>query len=100
MANKYDGVIEAVRYKNGQITMVRVYERRGAAFSDWILLDRKTLSERLQKGMQFMTGSREDLLAGTFKVNKPVMLVNQNGREWIATRENADRDELEQTPFF
>ncbi|MDP1779148.1 MAG: hypothetical protein Q8K73_02630, partial [Anaerolineales bacterium] len=50
MAKKIDGVIEAVRYKNGQITWVRAYERRGATFSDRVLLDRKTLLQRLQKG--------------------------------------------------
>lgn len=100
MANKYDGVIEAVRYKNGQISMVRAFERRGAAFSDWVLLDRKSLLERLQKGRQFVTGSRKELLAGTFEVGKSVKLVKQDEREWIATRENAERDELEQVPHF
>ena len=28
MTKKVDGVIEAVRYKNGQIVIVRAYERR------------------------------------------------------------------------
>lgn len=100
MANKYDGVIEAVRYKNGQISVVRVFERRGAAFSDWVLLDRKSLLDRLQKGKQFVTGSRKELMAGTFEVGKSVKLVKQDEREWITTRENAERDELEQVPHF
>ncbi len=34
MAKKFDGVIEAVRYKNGQIAVVRAFERRGTTFSD------------------------------------------------------------------
>ena len=34
MAKKIDGIIEAARYKNGQITVVRAYERRGASFSE------------------------------------------------------------------
>lgn len=100
MAKKIDGVIEAVRYKNGQITIVRAFERRGTTFSDQLLLDRKTLLERLQKGMKFVTGSREDLLASTFKISKPVMLVKANDREFIATLENPERDELENVPFF
>ncbi len=100
MANKYDGVIEAVRYKNGQISVVRAFERRGAAFSDWVLLDRKSLLDRLQKGKQFVTGSRKELMAGTFEVGKSVKLVKQDEREWITTRENAERDELEQVPHF
>lgn len=100
MAKKLDGVIEAVRYKNGQIMLVRAYERRGFTFSDWVLLDRKALMERLQKGKKFVTGSREDLMASTFKTQKPVILVKENGHEYIATREDSKRDELENVPFF
>ena len=100
MTKKIDGVIEAVRYKNGQIMMVRAYERRGATFSDRVLLDRKTLLDRLQKGQQYVTGSREELLASTFKVGKSVMVLKQDDRELLATHENATRDELEEVPVF
>lgn len=100
MTKKIDGVIEAVRYKNGQIMMVRAYERRGTTFSDRVLLDRKALLDRLQKGQQFVTGSREELLASTFKVGKSVMVLKQDDRELLATHENATCDELEGTPVF
>ena len=100
MSKKIDGVIEAARYKNGQITLVRAYERRGATFSDRVLVDRKTLLERLQKGKQYVIGTREDLKANTFIVGKPVMIVKQDDRELLATRENATRDELEEVPNF
>lgn len=100
MTKKVDGIIEAVRYKNGQITIVRAFERRGAAFSDRTLLDRKTLLERLKDGWSFATGSRKDFLAGTFAVDKSVRLVEKGGQEFIATRENPDQDELENVPFF
>ncbi len=100
MAKKIDGVIEAVRYKNGQIVMVRGYERRGFTFSDRVLIDRKSLLERLQKGQQFVIGSREELKASTFKVNKSLMIVKQDDREWIATHPNAKSDELEEAPVF
>lgn len=100
MAKKIDGVIEAARYKNGQILTVRVYERRGATFSDRVLLDRKTLLERLKKGEQYVIGSREELRASTFKVGKSVMIVKQDDHELLSTRENATRDELEEVPFF
>ncbi|HQV64164.1 MAG TPA: hypothetical protein PKV19_09195 [Anaerolineales bacterium] len=100
MSKKIDGVIEAARYKNGQITLVRAYERRGATFSDRVLVDRKTLLERLQKGKQYVIGTREDLKASTFIVGKPVMIVKQDDRELLATRENATRDELEEVPNF
>jgi len=100
MSKKIDGVIEAARYKNGQITLVRAYERRGATFSDRVLVDRKTLLERLQKGKQYVIGTREDLKASTFIVGKPVLIVKQDDRELLATRENATRDELEEVPNF
>ena len=100
MTKKIDGVIEAARYKNGQLLIVRAYERRGATFSDRVLLERKTLLERLQKGQQYVAGSREELRAGTFKVGKPVLIVKLDDRELLATNENATHDELEEVPIF
>jgi hypothetical protein len=100
MAKKIDGVIEAVRYKNGQIVLVRAYERRGATFSDRVLLERKTLLERLKTGQQYVTGSREELRASTFKAGKPVLIVSQDGHELLSTRKNATHDELEDAPVF
>ena len=100
MTQKIDGVIESARYKNGQLVVVRAYERRGATFSDCVLLERKTLLERLQKGQQYLTGSREELRASTFKLGKPVLIVKSADRELLATRENATHDELEEVPNF
>jgi hypothetical protein len=100
MTKKIDGVIEAARYKNGQLVIVRVYERRGSTFSDRVLLERKTLLERLQQGQQYFTGSREELRASTFKVGKSVLIVKLDDRELLATHENATHDELEEVPIF
>ena len=100
MAKKFDGVIEAVRYKNGQVVVVRAYERRGATFSDHVLIDRKDLMERIKNGKHFVTGSRRKLLAGTFESGKPVQVISRNGKEFISTRSEADKDELEQVPVF
>ena len=100
MANKFDGIIEAVRYKNGQISIVRVYERRGASFSDRMLIDRKNLLERLKNGKLFLIGSRKEFWAGTFEKGKPVKVISNDGKDFISTRDNADQDELEETPFF
>ena len=101
MAKKFDGIIEAVRYKNGQIMIVRAFERRGATFSDYILVDRKELLERLKKGKKFVIGKRTEFLASTFEVQqKPVQVLNHAGREIISTRSDADHDELEQAPVF
>ena len=102
MAKKIDGVIEAVRYNaNGQIVLVRAYERRGFTFSDRVLLDRKTLLERLKSGKSFSTGQRKEYWASTFELGKTVKAVDKNGKEFLTTRENgAQKDEFEGTPVF
>ncbi len=101
MAKTFDGVIEAVRYKNGQIAAIRAFERRGASFSDRVLLDRKEFLDRLKKGKKFVVGRRKELLASTFEVQeKPVQLLQKNGREIISTCPDADHDDLEQAPLF
>jgi hypothetical protein len=100
MTKKIDGVIEAVRYKNGHLMVVRAYERRGATFSDRVLLERKTLLERIRLGQQYLTGTREELHASTFKTGKPVLIINLDDRELLATREDATHDELEEVPVF
>jgi hypothetical protein len=100
MAKKIDGVVEAVRYRNGQIVTVRAYERRGATFSDRVLIERKDLLERIKNGKRFVTGSRREFLAGTFEQGKPLLLASRDGKDFISTREGADRDELEHVPVF
>ena len=100
MAKKIDGVIEAVRYKNGQIVMVRGYERRGSSYSDRVFIERKDLLERLKHRKNFVTGSRKELLASTFDTGKSLRVVNRNGKEWIATRDDVERDELDPAPVF
>jgi hypothetical protein len=100
MAKKYDGVIEAVRYKNGQIVVVRAFERRGAAFSDRVMLDRRELLQKLNDGKKFIVGKRKELLAGSFEEGKPVQVVSRDGKDFISTSAQTDRDELEQAPVF
>jgi hypothetical protein len=101
MAKKYDGVIEAVHYKNGQIDIVRAFERRGAAFTDRIMLNRKEFLERIKKGKKYVVGKRKEFLAGSFDVQeKPVQVLERDGQEILSTRAGADHDELEQAPLF
>jgi hypothetical protein len=97
---KFDGVIEAVRYKSGKIDIVRAYERRGATFSDRVLLDRKTLIERIKQGKHFITGERKEFLASTFEVGKLVNLIGADDKQIITTRDQSERDELEGVPAF
>jgi|SRR5688572_30372232 hypothetical protein len=101
MAKKFDGVVEAVRYKNGQIEVVRAFERRGSAFTDRVMLNRHEFLNRLKKGKKYFVGQRKEFLAGTFEVeDKPVQVLDRNGQEIISTRSEANHDELEQAPFF
>ena len=98
---KFDGVIEAAHYtRNGQIDFVRAYERRGAGFSDHILLDRKALLERLKARKRFVTGERRRLLGGTFDSGRDVNLVTRDGRDFVSTRADATEDTLEGVPLI
>ena len=101
MAKKFDGVIEAVRYKNGQIEVVRTFERRGAAFTDRIMLSRKEFLDRVKKGKKYVVGKRREFLAGSFDVQEnPVRVLERDGQEILSTRAEADHDELGQAPVF
>ena len=100
MADKFDVVIEAVRYKNGQILSVRAYERRGATFSDLVLLDRKTIADKIKNKKVLVTGQRKEFLASTFEIGKSVKLIKNGDREAISTNDNAAHDELEDVPVF
>lgn len=97
---KSDFVIEAVRYKNGKIDVVRGYERRGPTYTDRILLDRKALLERLKEGKLVMTGRRREFLASTFEIGQPVKLVELDGKQVVTTLAQAEHDELEGVPVF
>ena len=97
---QFDGVIEAVRYKGGKIDIVRAYERRGATFSDHVLLNRKTLIERLEQGKRFVIGQRKEFMASTFEIGKPVKLLGKDDQQIITTGDHSERDELEGVPAF
>jgi hypothetical protein len=100
---KYDGVIEAVRYASeGQVGLVRVYERRGATFSDRVLLTREELVRSIQSGKRFVTGDRQLLMASTFDIRSPINLVKREGNQFLVTTGEADidQDELRGVPLF
>ena len=100
MAKKLDGVVEAVRYKNGQVVMVRAYERRGSSYSDRVFIERKDLLERIKQGKRYFTGSRKEFWASDFELGKPLKVVNRDGKELLTTRDGVERDELEPAPVF
>jgi hypothetical protein len=77
--NKWDGVIEAVHYATGgNIVMVRVYERHGLVWSDYVLLRRNILLERLKQGKRFVVGTRILFLGSEFVTGSAVHQVNGN----------------------
>ena len=97
-SNKYDGVIEAVNYSpDGEISLVRTYERHGAAWSDHILLGRTELVERLRKGRRFSTGVRKFGLGSMFETRSTVRLVDGH---IITDGQAASRDLLAGVPLF
>ena len=99
---KYDGVVEAVHYKpDGQVDWVRAFESRGPIFTDWVLIGREALIERLTSGKKFVIGKRISQMANTFEVSKPVRLVNVNGEKVLVTGDTqADEDCLEGVPVI
>jgi hypothetical protein len=99
---KFDGVIEAVHYQHdGQVDWVRAYLRRGAAWSDRIIISREDLIKKIKSGKRLMTGQRVEFMAGTFKVSSPVQVLGQAGQEVLATvSTNANHDCLEGVPVL
>lgn len=98
----YDGVIEAVHYnENGQVEWVRAYERRGAVWSDVILLDRPTLIEQMKAGKQFFIGQRILYMGSSFEVSQPVRIIEVDGKEFLVSGNTTDpQDCLEGAPVI
>lgn len=102
MAKKMDGIVEAVQYSpQGLIVRVRMYERRGPAFSDHILLSRSELLQRLKDHKNIVTGQRQPALGGTFTTGPALTLIDTPAGAFITTSSGAqNRDHLESVPLF
>ncbi len=99
---KFDGLVVAVRYTDsGRIMWVRLYERRGATFSDLVHLARDEIIGRINEGQKFVTGKRIPQMASTFEVHQPLELLQINGREFLVAGEHtAKADYLEGVPVI
>jgi hypothetical protein len=99
---KFDGVVEAVRYTpDGLVEWVRAYERRGAVFGDHVLLNRGDLILRLKAGKRFVVGKRIPYMGANFDAGPTIQLVRQNGSEVLCTAgSQASRDHLEGVPVI
>ena len=103
MANKvYDGIVEAVHYcADGQVDWVRMYVRRGQAWSDRMILSRLDLIKEIKSGKQVMLGQRVQYMAGTFDVTVPIKILGTDGKEVLLTAgTSTERDNLEGVPVL
>jgi hypothetical protein len=97
-SKKFDGIIEAVRYSaDGNIDLVRVYERRGAVWSDHVLLERKILAKQLNNGKRFVIGERKSLLGGVFETGSTIQEIKGT---IITAGQATTRDLLAGVPVF
>jgi hypothetical protein len=95
---KLDGIIEAVRYQSdGNIDLVRAYERHGAVWSDRILIGRKELAERLGNGSRFAAGVRKEYLGNVFETGPAVRLEQGS---IVTAGQPAKGDLLSNVPLF
>ena len=96
MAPKFDGVVVAVHYKSdGEVDWVRTFLRRGAVFSDYIMLDRQTLIEHINSGKKYFTGQRQKYYGARFDLGDPVNVVKKNGKEILVVgNKQAEQDDL------
>ena len=98
----YDGVVQAVHYDDqGQVKWVRAFLRRGPVWSDYVLLHRAELVEKIKAGLRFRTGKRLPYQGGTFETGSPVELVKVNEHQVLVTGDKqAKIDSLEGLPFI
>ncbi len=95
---KLDGIIEAVRYTpDGRIDLVRAYERRGAVWSDQVLLGRKELDRKLAQGRRYAVGSRKTYLGSVFLTGQPIHRVDDR---IVSDGKSGSGDYLEGVPIF
>lgn len=99
---KYDGVVDSVHYKpGGEVDWVRAYLRRGATFSDHVLIDRRALIQELKDGKKYVIGQRVPLMASTFDVAQPLRLIRSGEKDVLIVGEaQAEQDRLDGVPVI
>jgi hypothetical protein len=99
---RIDGVVEAVHFaSDGNVAWVRAYERRGSTYSDRVLLDRRTLIQKIKAGKRFFTGQRISLEAGTFEIVHPIRVIGIDDNPVLVTGySHVQRDTLDGVPVL
>ena len=100
--NKYDAVLEAMRVdKDGQLELARIYERKGVIFSDYFLVKRDQLIQRLKSGQKILTGKRQYKMGSVFDTGEEVRVVSSNGKDMLVVgSESGNQDLLSAVPRF
>ena len=97
ISRKADLVIVAARIdaSSGRLTQAQAYERRGAVWSDVLLLDREALLARLSSRRKVYSGAPNAEVPGDFIVRGEIRLQGADGRAWLALgTTRVDRDDL------
>jgi hypothetical protein len=99
-SKKVDGVVEAVRYApDGKVALVRIYERRGPAFSDRVLMDREQFAAILRGKKRFVAGKRLPMFGATFETGAEIRLVKAGAGEYIQSElGSGECDDLKGVP--
>jgi hypothetical protein len=97
---KADGVVNAAHFDSeGNLLWVRAFERRGPTWSDLVLLDRRSLVQRLEAGKRFYVGSRRDYNASEFEIGERINLKGKKKeRVLVVGKGSSDKDLLEGLP--
>jgi tRNA U55 pseudouridine synthase TruB len=99
---KYDAVLEAMRVdEDGQLQIARIFERMGVVFSDYFLVDRDQLIQRLKNGQKILTGKRQYKMGSVFDTGDEVRVISSNGNDVLVVGSESDnQDHLKSVPRF
>jgi hypothetical protein len=99
---KIDVVVVAVRMDAaGKIDWLRAFERRGPTLSDYVMIPRAEVIQRIRAGERFVTGERITYQAGTFNTFDPVRLEEPSGEPFlIAGDQEGQGDHLARVPVL
>ncbi len=103
---KFDSVVEAIRVNDdGQLVLARLYDRRGAVFSDHKLVTRADLIARLQAEQTILCGSRTQFKGSEFDTGKSLHTVTSSGKTVLVVGEGQpggipQQDQLTGLPRF
>lgn len=99
---KFDAIVEAAHFQpDGKLAWVRAYLRRGAAYSDHVLLDRGALIERLRAGQNIVAGRRIPMMGASFETSSKLQLVQLAEGEFISMAGGTDTgDHLAGVPII